>query len=65
MAKFTILKAVEKWSWLPGEILEMEGDPSWMIENGYLEPYEGNEPNKHVIVVVDPVSVGLTVHKPE
>lgn len=52
--KYQVIKAVESRKWEVGDIVEVVGN---LPENDVLTPYEGNEPNKHVLAVVEPATL--------
>lgn len=54
--KYKILKEVEKYNWIEGEIVEAIGPVAdRLVESGTLELYTGEEPNKHLIIEPNPV----------
>jgi hypothetical protein len=52
--KYKVIKPVEHKNWEVGDIVMVSGD---IEESGILEKYEGTEPHKHTLVVVDTVSL--------
>lgn len=56
--KYQILKEVEKYDWKEGEIVEAIGSVAdRLVEEGTLELYTGEEPNKHLIIEPNPIKL--------
>lgn len=55
--KYKVLKRVDKWNWEVGDIVFIQGE---VAPTDNLKVYEGAEPHKHVLIVADPVKVGIT-----
>ena len=63
MKKYKVLKAVEQRSWEIGDIVNMDDvSASKLLEHNIVEAYEGDEPNKHVAITVDPVKLSATAN---
>ena len=60
MAKYQVTKAVESRKWEVGDIVSVSGN---LTENDVLAPYDGELPNKHVMVVVEPIQLVNKVNK--
>lgn len=57
---YRVLKRVESQNWNAGDIVKIHGKVSIeTLQNGILEAYNGDKPVQHVIVVVDPIKVGV------
>lgn len=56
--KQRVIKEVEKYNWIEGEIVEAVGAiADRLIEEGITEPYTGEEPNKHLIIEPNPIKL--------
>lgn len=59
---YKILKDVSDKNWKAGEVVKIHGKVSFdTLKNGYLEKIGDNVKHQHILVVVDPIKVGLKV----
>lgn len=57
--KYKILKEYPERNWKIGEIAQIDEKSSVpLLRGGFIEPYNGDEPHKHIAITVDPI--GLT-----
>lgn len=58
MKKYKALQPFESRKWEIGDIISMdERSASKLLEDGVVEEYFGDEPNKHVAITVDPATL--------
>ena len=58
MAKYQVTKKVENKQWEVGDIVEVSGKTSsTFAPRDVLVPYTGDEPHKHILVVVEPITL--------
>lgn len=56
--KYKIIKEYPERQWLVGDILQAdELNAQKLLSEGFIEEYTGDEPNKHVIINVEPVQL--------
>lgn len=61
--KYKILKPIEARKWEVGDILQAdERSAENLLEQGIVEPYDGEESHKHVAITVDPVKLGTIIN---
>ena len=51
-------------SWKLGDIVELNEGTVKKLE-GKIEPYTGDEPNKHVFIEVEPIRAGININQPK
>lgn len=61
---YKVLKDIEEKGWRRGEIVRIIGSVSnETLENGFLEKVPSETPHQHVMVVVNPIELGLSLNE--
>lgn len=58
--KFKVLKTYPERNWEVGDICSLdEKSVIVLLGQGFVETYNGDEPNKHVAITVDPINLSI------
>lgn len=61
---YRVLKDIKEKNWKKGEVVRIHGKVSFeTLEKGYLEKVSSETEHQHLLVVVDPIKVGLVANK--
>lgn len=55
--KYQVKQRVESKQWEVGDIVEVINQTSTPVPADVLVPYDGTDPNKHVLVIVEPAKL--------
>lgn len=63
---YRVLKEIESKDWKAGDIVKIHGKVSKeTLEGGFLEKVSDELQNKHLLIVVDPITTGLLANQPQ